>query len=204
MSSGDRTDFNPYLADKTGGKPPAASAGGNAPGPDLPYNSRQLAQFMAERSIPGEIIHCPEPTPTVQAAARVMRVAEEQIAKTVLFTVSGNPVAVIACGTRPIDQKRIAARFGVGRKQVKLAGPEMVLTVTGYPAGTVPPFGHRQKIQTLIDPRVIEQTQIFAGGGEEDALVRLNPAVILQATGGEVHVVAAGLPEEVDNSGLGR
>jgi prolyl-tRNA editing enzyme YbaK/EbsC (Cys-tRNA(Pro) deacylase) len=65
---------------------------------------------------------------------------------------------------------------------VKLAGPDTVLSVTGYTVGAVPPFGHLKPIQTLIDHRVLEMPQIYAGGGAEDALLRLDPQEILQAT----------------------
>jgi prolyl-tRNA editing enzyme YbaK/EbsC (Cys-tRNA(Pro) deacylase) len=145
-----------------------------------------LVFFMQEHRISGELIRCSEPTPTVKAAADVMGVVPEQIVKSILFLISGKPVLVIACGEGMIDRKPISDHFGVGRKQVKLAGADIVLAVTGYPAGTVPPFGHRLTLPTLLDRRVLDQAVIYAGGGEENALVRLVPREILQATGAEI------------------
>jgi prolyl-tRNA editing enzyme YbaK/EbsC (Cys-tRNA(Pro) deacylase) len=149
-------------------------------------DSRSLQDFMDRNHVAGQIIHCPAPTPTVEAAAQVMGVGPDQIVKTLLFLAAGQPVAVIACGTGPVDRRPIAERFGVGRKQVRLADAASVLALTGYPAGTVPPFGHCTEHPTLIDPRVLAQPFIYAGGGEEDALVGLDPAEIARVTGAEV------------------
>jgi prolyl-tRNA editing enzyme YbaK/EbsC (Cys-tRNA(Pro) deacylase) len=74
----------------------------------------------------------------------------------------------------------------VGKKRVKLAAPEMVLEISGYEVGAMPPFGHRQQLATLIDRRVLDFTDAYAGGGAENALVHLNPQDILRVTGGKI------------------
>ncbi|HEX9013737.1 MAG TPA: YbaK/EbsC family protein [Anaerolineaceae bacterium] len=158
---------------------------------------------MTDNHIPGEVIRCPAPTPTVEAAAQVMGVPCDQIVKTILFLAGGQPVVVIACGTGAIDRKPVAERFGVGRKQVRLADPERVLALTGYPAGGVPPFGHRQLLPTLIDPRVLAQPVVFAGGGEEDVLVRVDPRVILQVTRAEIVPVLVSGRDDLTAAGSG-
>jgi prolyl-tRNA editing enzyme YbaK/EbsC (Cys-tRNA(Pro) deacylase) len=159
-------------------------------------DSRSLQEFIDKNGIHAQVIHCPAPTPTVETAAQVMGVTVEQIVKTILFSVAGQLVAVVACGTAPIERKPLAERFGVGRKQVKLADAETVLAATGYPAGAVPPFGHREAHPTFVDPRVLAQSFVYAGGGEEDALVRLDPADILCVAGAETLTVLAASPVE--------
>ncbi len=161
-------------------------------------DSRSLQAFIDQNGIHTQVIHCSAPTPTVETAAQVMGVTVEQIVKTILFSVAGQLVTVVACGTAPIERRPLAERFGVGRKQVKLADAETVLAATGYPAGAVPPFGHREAHPTFIDPQVLAQPFVYAGGGEEDALVRLDPADILRVTGAETLRVLAGGPTEKD------
>ena len=94
----------------------------------------------------------------------------------------GNPVLAIGCGQTLIDRRLIGKHFGVGRKKVKLAGAETVLAISGFPVGTVPPFGHRQALETLLEEKVLRFKEAYAGGGEHNALVRLNPADILEVT----------------------
>jgi prolyl-tRNA editing enzyme YbaK/EbsC (Cys-tRNA(Pro) deacylase) len=145
-----------------------------------------LQSFMDQNAIPGEIIFLDKPTPTVETAAQALGTSPEHIVKSVLFTIGDERVLAIARGTQHIEQRAIAARFGVGRKRVKLAQADTVLAVTGYPVGTVPPFGHKLPMQILIDPGVFEVPEIYAGGGAHNAMVRLNPHDIQRTTQAEV------------------
>jgi Cys-tRNA(Pro) deacylase len=144
--------------------------------------SSNLARWIEENAIQADLIKLPVHTSTVEDAAQAVGTSPSQIVKTLLFLVNGEPVVAIACGTSHINRRTIAAYFGVGRKRVKLADAEDVLEVTGYPVGAVPPFGLRQQVQTLIDPRVLEHTEVHAGGGAIDTLVRISPTEIVRVT----------------------
>jgi prolyl-tRNA editing enzyme YbaK/EbsC (Cys-tRNA(Pro) deacylase) len=89
-------------------------------------------------------------------------------------------VLTITCGPAYVERRALASLYGVGRKKVKLASPETVLQETGYPVGGMPPFGHRQPVTTLIDHRVLENPEVYAGGGQIP-LIRLSPLTIVQA-----------------------
>ena len=146
----------------------------------------ELAGYMTAHGIQGEILHLSVLTPTVEAAALAVNSMPEQIIKSILFMVDGQPVLAVACGKSSIERRAIADLYGVGKKRVKLATPEMVLEISGYEVGAMPPFGHRQPLTTLIDPRVLDSSKSYAGGGAENALVRLNPQEILRVTGAKV------------------
>ena len=148
--------------------------------------AHELAGYMNTHGILGEILHLSVPTPTVDAAALAVNAMPEQIIKSILFMVDGQPVLAVACGKSSIERRAIADLYGVGKKRVKLATPEMVLEISGYEVGAMPPFGHRQLLTTLIDPRVLDSSEAYAGGGAENALVRLNPQEILRVTGAKV------------------
>jgi prolyl-tRNA editing enzyme YbaK/EbsC (Cys-tRNA(Pro) deacylase) len=131
-------------------------------------------------------LHLSVPTPTVEAAAVAVSAMPEQIIKSILFLVNDQPVLAVACGKSAINRRAIAELYGVGKKRVKLAAPEKVLDISGYEVGAMPPFGHCQPLTTLIDPRVLESPAAYAGGGAENALVRLNPQEILRVTGAKI------------------
>jgi prolyl-tRNA editing enzyme YbaK/EbsC (Cys-tRNA(Pro) deacylase) len=141
---------------------------------------------METNDIRGEIVYLDTPTPTVEAAAQAVGTEPERIVKSVLFTIDDAQVLAIAAGTRLIERRAIAAHYQVGRKRVRLAPADTVLAVTGYPVGTVPPFGHPAPIPSLIDPNLFELDLIYAGGGARNALVRLHPDDIQRVTGGRV------------------
>jgi prolyl-tRNA editing enzyme YbaK/EbsC (Cys-tRNA(Pro) deacylase) len=142
-----------------------------------------LAHFVEQNAVAAEVIHLPVHTPTVEQAARAVNSSPNRIVKSLLFLVSGKPTLAIACGPSRVDSRAIAAHFGVAHKQVTLADAEAVLTETGYPVGALPPFGHLRPLPTVIDRRVLLQSEVFAGGGSVDALVRVSPGEIVRLTG---------------------
>ena len=141
--------------------------------PPHPLTPDDLERYIAEHGIEAEVLRLPGATPTVEEAARVVGCDTSQIVKSVLFMVNGEPYLCVACGTEPVSRRKVAARLGVGRKRVKLATPETVLARTGYAVGTVPPFGHPSPLTTFIDRRVLQQEEVYAGGGGIAALMRI-------------------------------
>ncbi len=148
-------------------------------------NSSNLAAFITAHGIAAEIVHLQDDTPTVESAARALGVQPDQIVKSILLLADESPVLVIASGTARIDLKWVAEYLGLARKRLKMADAPTMLEIAGYAIGTMPPFGHKAKLRTLIDRRVFEQAEVFGGGGEIDALLRLTPAEIARVTGGE-------------------
>jgi prolyl-tRNA editing enzyme YbaK/EbsC (Cys-tRNA(Pro) deacylase) len=146
----------------------------------------ELSDYLHTHSIPGEILHLSVPTPTVETAAQAVGTSVDQIIKSILFMVDELPVLAIACGLTSINRHTIADLYGVGRKRVKLASPETVLEISGYEVGAMPPFGHHQPLATLIDRRVLDFTDAYAGGGAENAILHLDPQDILRVTGAKV------------------
>jgi prolyl-tRNA editing enzyme YbaK/EbsC (Cys-tRNA(Pro) deacylase) len=142
-----------------------------------------LQHYMQVHDIPGEIVHLSTPTPTVETAARAVGTHAGQVIKSILFLVDGNPVLAIASGLSSIKRQAIARIYGVGKGKVRLASAEMVLEISGYEVGAMPPFGHQQPLTTLIDKRVLDFSEAYAGGGAENALLRCNPRDIVEASG---------------------
>lgn len=148
-------------------------------------NSNDLKKFIADNDIKAEIVYLEEATLTVSDAAEVMGVRPEQIIKTVLFLADGQPVLVIASGLARIAWKRLADYLGVSRRRLKTGNAGQVQAVTGYVVGSVPPFGHKEKLRTIVEQAVYEQAVVYGGGGEIDALMRLETAVLRQIVGDE-------------------
>lgn len=144
-----------------------------------------LAARLAALGLEAPIVAPGVPMPSVEAAAAAMDVPPERIFKSVLFqTGDGRCVLAIAAGRARIDARRLATLAGTGR--LRLAPPEVVLAVTGYPAGGTPPVGHRERLVTFVDNRVATEAWGYAGGGREELLVRIAPADIVRVTGATV------------------
>jgi prolyl-tRNA editing enzyme YbaK/EbsC (Cys-tRNA(Pro) deacylase) len=144
--------------------------------------SRDLIGYMERNAIPGELIALPVHTPSVESAARAVGTSPDRIVKSLMFLVQGRAIMAVTSGMARVDERAIATHFDVDPSQVKLADAAAVQQITGYPVGAVPPFGHTQPIPTLIDRHVTAQEEVYAGGGELDALLRIRPAEIVRAT----------------------
>lgn len=153
-------------------------------------NSTDLARFIAKNGIKAEILHLESETPTVAAAAEALGVQPDQIIKSVLFLADGRPVLVIANGLTRIHRKQLADVLNMSRRRVKMADGEQVDAIAGYVIGAVPPFGHPQKLETLIDQGVLQQEEVFGGGGEINALMRVTVPELRHVTGGLIVDIA--------------
>ncbi len=149
-------------------------------------DSSHIAAFLTQHAIPGEMVMLTTHVPTVEDSARALGTTPERIVKSLLFLAADQPVLVVANGLARVDYKRIAEYLNLPRKKVRMADAATVLEVTGFPVGTVPPFGHKTPLRTLIDAGVLTQPEVYAGGGAIDALLRLVPSEILRVTNAEV------------------
>ena len=145
-------------------------------------DSTDLESFIKERGIDAQIVILEVETPTVEAAAAAVGVETDQIGKSLLFLVEGEPVLVIANGSKRIGYKQLAGYLNTNRKRIKFANSTQVEAITGYSIGSVPPFGHRQRLKTLIEEGVMDQDAIYAGGGGINTLMRVGTAELVRVT----------------------
>jgi len=175
-----------------------------------------LQKYITSNGIKAEMIRNIGDTPTVPEAASALGVQTDQIIKTLLFIV-GQPndnqrdnqggnyktnqqkkqgeisVVVISNGTNRVDKRPLSTYFQVGRKRVKLAPPDVVIAQLGYPAGGVPPFGHRTRLPVFLDESVLAlSTQfdgtavIYGGGGDAHTMIKLTVDELLRVTKPEI------------------
>ena len=145
-----------------------------------------LETVLGQIGVDGEVIRLPSGTPTVERAAAGLGVTTDRIIKSVLFQAKdGECLLVIAAGTGRVDLKKLAAVTGKARW--RLARPDVVEAVTGYPAGGTPPVGHATKLRVLMDRKAAALDVVYGGGGAVDAMLRIRVADIRRLTGAEIH-----------------
>jgi Cys-tRNA(Pro) deacylase len=120
---------------------------------------------------------------TSQQAADALGVAVGQIAKSLVFTVNGSAVLVVASGAHRVDEAKLAA---LAEGRVRRADPETVRQVTGYPIGGVPPIAHQSQLPVYIDRELHRHAIIYAAAGVPECVFPLTPDELVRATGGRV------------------
>ena len=145
-----------------------------------------LQRFIEANRIAATILPMAAHTPTVADAARALEVETDQIIKSLVFVANDAPLLVINNGLARVDRRNLAAILGVGRSRVRFASPDQAFQITGYIVGSMPPFGHRQVLRTLVDPAVAGLGWCYGGGGDIDAMMRLSAGELIRVTGAEV------------------
>ncbi len=122
---------------------------------------------------------------SVVEAALAAGVTERDFVKTIcLSSKSGRMVAIVVKGEDRANRQ--AAQHALGLGKLSIASPREMLERTGYPAGGTPPFGFDAVF--LIDERVLEMPVVYAGGGSEKALTRIEPKELVRVSAGQVGV----------------
>jgi len=148
---------------------------------------KNIQDFITANSIAGNLVYSEEETPTVADSARMLGVQPEQIVKSLVFLAAGVPQLVIAAGEVRVSEKRLRDVMEVSRKKLRMARPDEVLEITGFPVGAMPPFGHKEKLTTWIDSFSVpdDAEQLFGGGGTRSAMLELSSQTLLNVTQGK-------------------
>lgn len=148
-----------------------------------------LERFIRAEGLEAELLRLDKPVRTVRQAAEALSVPEDTIIKSILLIADEKePVLAIVPGHKRVDLGAVARLLGASR--VRLAKPDEVLRITGYPVGGLPPIGHLRPLLTLIDEEVMEKLYVFGGGGTDHCLLRVRPEDIRRLQGARVAKLA--------------
>jgi Cys-tRNA(Pro) deacylase len=125
-------------------------------------------------------------THTAEDAAQAIGCTVGQIVKSLVFIVNGQPILALVSGPNRLDEKKLAALCGVGKKKVKRGDADAVREATGFAIGGVPPFGHQTKLPTYIDEDFWQFDLIWAAAGTPNAVFSITPGELARVTGGMV------------------
>ena len=167
------------------------STGASGPAGPAIRTSKDLASWLAARDGAATLVRCEGAlTPDVASSAEALGVDVESIVKSLVFAVDGAFVVVVTNGETKVDVKKLASRMGVANRRVRLATREETIDACGFVPGTVPPFGHKEKLRTFVDasvPTEVGAGAVFGGGGDADAEVRVESVdELLRLTDGEL------------------
>lgn len=125
------------------------------------------------------------PTITAQEAATRLRVPLEMIIKSILFTdEKDSPMLAILTGDKRVDRRKLSAVAGMSK--VRIATPEATKRLAGFEVGTLPPLGHRNRLATVIDQKVLSFNRVYGGSGTAEALIEIDPHDIVRLTDAKV------------------
>ncbi|MBS1270741.1 MAG: Cys-tRNA(Pro)/Cys-tRNA(Cys) deacylase YbaK [Gammaproteobacteria bacterium] len=156
--------------------------------PELSAKARRFQTVLDEYAPGSRVLEFREPSRTAQQAADAIGCELDQIVKSLVFrTDDGRAVLVLTAGGNRVDERAVGAQLGAS---IHMADAEFVRSHAGYAIGGVPPFGHPESIDTLIDEQLFAFDEIWAAGGTPNAVFAVDPERLLDITGGRKTRVA--------------
>lgn len=143
----------------------------------------RVQSYLDQFNMGLKIIEFEESTSTCELAAAALGVEVGQIAKTLVFLADGRPVLVVASGDNKIKSGKLKRRLGVSK--VRMADPETVEQVTGYPVGGVCPVALPEKLPILLDDSMHRFPVVYAAAGTPHSALPLTMEQLEIITGGE-------------------
>lgn len=140
-------------------------------------------EYLREKGIPFEHKEFPESTEKGAAnVARALGFRERQMVKTLIFEAdTGEKVLVMVGGDQNIKSGLL--KGAIGSRNIKLASPDVVIAVTGYAIGSIPPFHWQpQGFRTLLEQTLTGEALLGVGTGKWGREIIIAPGDLVKAS----------------------
>ena len=127
---------------------------------------------LHERGLDVEVQVLPDSTRTAGEAAAAVGCEVGQIVKSLVFMRDGELVMVLCAGDR-----RVAA----GRLGLTPASADQARAATGYSIGGIPPLGHDEPLETLIDASLRRFATVWCAAGTPHAVFEADTESLIGA-----------------------
>lgn len=151
---------------------------------ELSKSAKRVQNFLFAMGFSFKIMELPGSTRTAQEAADSIGCKVAQIAKSLVFKEekTARPILVIASGLNRVNIKKIQKSTGL---KLEKADGKFVKDRIGYAIGGVPPVGHNEPLETLLDADLKKYETIWAAAGTPFAVFQLKPADLEPLTKGK-------------------
>lgn len=155
----------------------------------LSATAQRVQDTLTARGFLGQVVELAHPTRSAAEAAHTLGCRVDQIAKSLVFrgASSGRFVLVIASGSNRVDEAKVAVLVG---EDVVKADAAFVRARAGFAIGGIPPVGHAESPETLLDEDLFRCEAIWAAAGTPNSIFKLTPADLLAMTRGRVARIA--------------
>ncbi len=151
---------------------------------DVHPNVRRVVDAADEAGLAIEPVRFPDGAKTAADAAAAIGVDVGQIVKSLIFAVDGEVVLAFVSGANQLDESKLAA--AAGGSSCARVDADTVRSVTGFPIGGVPPFGHATTLTAFVDPDLLTYDEVWAAAGTWHDVFPLRPDDLVRASGATV------------------
>ena len=130
----------------------------------------KVREYFKKYGIENRIQEFEVSSATVELAAKALNCEPCRIAKTLSFTVNGQPILIVTAGDVKIDNHKYKAQFGT---KAKMLSPEEAETMIGHAVGGVCPFAVCGGVTVYLDDSLKRFETVFPACGSSNSAIEL-------------------------------
>lgn len=133
-------------------------------------NTPPVSSALSAQNAPHQVFIHEKPFKGMAEAAEARDQDISQLIRSILFRV-GKDEFMLALIAGPAQLSWGALRAHLGQSRMTMATKDEVKNVTGYPIGTVAPFGLARPLRILADENVFLPDEVSFGSGQHGAAI---------------------------------
>ncbi|MGE5615440.1 MAG: YbaK/EbsC family protein [Bacillota bacterium] len=155
---------------------------------ELSRSARKIQDLLTSRGAECEVVQLPASTRTSAEAAAAVGCSVAQIAKSIVLRTaqSDKAVIVVASGVNRVNEAKVAGYIG---EPIRKADADFVREKTGFVIGGVPPIGHAEPIDTIVDEDLMKLGDVWAAAGTPNSVFKVSAENLLALTGGTLRSI---------------
>ena len=130
----------------------------------------KVKEYLARFGAAGRVMELDHSSATVELAAEALHCEPCRIAKTLSFSVNGQPILIVAAGDAKIDNPKYKAQF---HTKAKMLSAEETETVIGHAVGGVCPFAVNADVTVYLDESLKRFETVFPACGSSNSAIEL-------------------------------
>lgn len=142
----------------------------------------KVTRFLRERNAADKIRVFDVSSATVELAARALNTQEARIAKSMSFSVNGEPVIIVTAGDMKIDNAKFKSVF---HTKAKMLTPDELVKKVGHAMGGVCPFAVNEGCRIYLDESLKRFDIVYPAAGSANSAVELTVEELEALSGGE-------------------
>ena len=128
----------------------------------------RVREYFRKLGIEDRVMEIDESSATVALAAKALSCEEGRIAKTISFSLDGEPILIVAAGDTKIDNAKY--------KKAKMLSHEEAAQLIGHAVGGVCPFAVNDGVKIYLDESLKRFNTVYPACGSSNSMIELTPA----------------------------
>ena len=134
--------------------------------------AERVRQRLSEQGLEVDVVTLTDSARTAGEAAAAVGADVGQIVKSLVFVRDRAPVMVLCAGDRRVDNKRLG---------LKPANADQARAATGFAIGGIPPLGHDNALETVVDVSLRRFETVWCAAGTPHAVFEVETEALIGA-----------------------